>query len=237
MDWKIARRFASAWWKDRKQFSRRKLPRDCPVCGYHGTFLSVGRPSRWDARCPKCASRDRHRLMWLYFQENAIDPAHLRVLNFGPEKCLIERMRDNPDYEAADLYARIARFRLDITAIDRPDDAFDMVIAHHVLEHIDDDRTAIRELFRVTRPGGLAVLSVPQDLTRERTYENPAITDPDERFVHFAGTDHKRFYARDFGDRLAEPGYEVTPYRRDEAEEVRYGLTRGQQIYICRKPG
>lgn len=237
MDWKIARRFASAWWKDRKQFSRRKLPRDCPVCGYHGTFLSVGRPSRWDARCPKCASRDRHRLMWLYFQENAVDPSHLRVLNFGPEKCLIERMRDNPDYEAADLYARIARFRLDITAIDRPDDCFDMVIAHHVLEHIDDDRTAIRELFRVTRPGGLAVISVPQDLTRARTYENPAITDPDERFVHFAGTDHKRFYARDFGDRLAEPGYEVTPYRRDEAEEVRYGLTRGQQIYICRKPG
>ena len=106
-----------------------------------------------------------------------------------------------------------------------------------VLEHIDDDRKGIRELFRVTRPGGFAMISVPQNMARERTYENPAITDLDERFVHFGATDHKRYYARDFGDRLAEPGYEVSPYRRDEPEEVRYGLNRGEQIYICRKPG
>ena len=237
MDWKITRRFIEAWWKDSKQFSRRKIPRDCPVCGYHGTFLSVGRPSRWDVRCPKCASRNRHRLMWLYFQEAEIDPSTMRILNFGPEKCMIERMRDNPNYETADLHAKIARFRLDITDIDRPDDYFDMVIAHHVLEHVDDDRKAMRELCRVTRPGGIAAISVPLDLTRERTYENPAITDLDERFVHFGGTDHKRYYARDFGDRLAEAGFEVTPYRRDEPDEVRYSLTRGQQIYICHKPG
>jgi len=161
----------------------------------------------------------------------------MRVLNFGPEKCMIERMRDNPHYETADLKAPIARFRLDITNIDRPDEYFDMVIAHHVLEHVDEDSRALRELYRVTRPGGMGVISVPLDLSRDITYENPEITDPDERFLHFGGEDHKRYYARDFDALLAEPGFEVIPYRCNEPDEIRYSLTRGQQIYICRKPG
>ena len=53
---KIFSRMLQGWWKDRAQFSRKKIARDCPICGYHGTFLSVGRPSRWDTRCPNCGS-------------------------------------------------------------------------------------------------------------------------------------------------------------------------------------
>ena len=232
---KVMSRMVQAWWKDRAQFSRRKIPRECPICLYHGTFISVGRPSRWDTRCPRCGSRERHRLMQLYMNEHGISLGDKKILHFGPEKWLMERMSDNPGYEPADLYAKIARFRLDITAIDRPDNFFDVVIAHHVLEHVDEDRKAMRELYRVLRPGGIGFFSVPINLSRDETYENPAITDPDERFVHFGGTDHRRFYGRDFADRLREAGFEVETYRRAPDEEVRFGLLRDECIYIARK--
>lgn len=232
---KIFSRLLQAWWKDRGQFSRRKIARDCPICGYHGTFISVGRPSRWDVRCPNCGSRERHRLMQLYMNDHGIDLSDKKVLQFGPEKWLMEKLKDNPLFEPADLYAKIARYRLDITKIDRPDNYFDVIIAHHVLEHIDDDRQAMRELFRVLKPGGIGFLSVPINLSREETYENPAITNPDERFVHFGGTDHKRFYGRDFAKRLEEAGFSVESYRRTPEEEVKWSLLRDECIYIVRK--
>lgn len=86
-----------------------------------------------------------------------------------------------------------------------PDANYDVVIAHHVLEHVDDDRRAMRELFRLLKPGGLAVLSVPINASREQTYENSAIS-PEHRVAYFGGADHKRYYWWDFADRLTEVG-------------------------------
>ncbi len=145
-------------------------------------------------------------------------------------------MKNNPDYEPADLYAPIAKFRLDITRIDRPDeDSFDVVIANHVFEHVDDDKAAMREMFRVLKPGGHGFFSVPINLSREETYENAAITDPDERFAHFGGTDHKRYYGRDFAAKLEAAGFKVETYRRKPEEEVKWGLLRDECIFIARK--
>lgn len=233
---KIFSRLLQGWWKDRGQFSRKKIRRTCPVCGYHGIFLSVGRPSRWDSRCPNCGSRERHRLLQLYLTEHGIDLTTKKILQFGPEKWLMRAMKSNPDYEPADLYAKIAKFRLDITKIDRPDNFFDVVIANHVFEHIDDDRPAMTEMFRVLKPGGYGFFSVPINLSRDETYENPAITDPDERFVHFGGTDHKRYYGRDFAKKLEAAGFtSVEIYRRKPEEEVKWGLLRDECIFVARK--
>lgn len=232
---KVFSRFVQGWWKDRGQFSRKKIKRDCPVCGYHGIFLSVGRPSRWDTRCPNCGSRERHRLMQLYLLDHNIDLTTKKILQFGPEKWLIRAMKNTPDYEPADLYAKIAKYRLDITKIDRPDNFFDVVVAHHVFEHVDDDKAAMHEMFRVLKPGGYGFFSVPINLSREATYENPAITDLDERFAHFGGTDHKRYYGRDFATKLEAAGFKVEIYRRKPEEEVKWGLLRDECIYIGRK--
>ena len=231
---KILSRRLQAWVKDPGQFSRRKLPRSCPVCGYEGVFLSVGRPSKWDVRCPNCASRGRHRLMQLYLDRHGIELAGKRVLHFGPEKYMRRLMRANPAYVAADLYAPSADHRLDITAIDRPGASFDAVIAHHVLEHVDDDAAAMRELCRVLAPAGMAFLSVPINLTRP-TYENPAVTEPWMRFWHFNGTDHRRFYGSDFPDRLRAAGFaEVETFRLTPAEEVAYGIDPTDCLFIAR---
>lgn len=231
---KIRSRLLQAWWKDPKQFSRKKLPRTCPVCGYEGIFLSVGRPSRWDVRCPNCASRPRHRLMQLYLDKHNIDLTKMSILQFGPEKWLMTAMRNNPAYEPADLYAKIARFRLDITEIDRPDNHFDAIVAHHVLEHIDDDRKAMAELARVLKPGGIGFLSVPLNMTRD-TYENPAITEPWERFWHFGGTDHKRYYGMDLANRLEESGFKVETFRTDQETEIKHALDPCDVLFVVTK--
>ena len=231
-----ARRLAAAWLDDRRQFGGGRLKRTCPICGYRGMFVSVGHPGRWDARCLNCGSRERHRLLHLWIVENGGDRlAGKRILHFAPEKAFMRRMRGNPAYETADLMQVGVTHRLDITDTKLPDAVYDVVMANHVLEHIPDDRAAMRELFRVLKPGGIAVLTAPINATRAGTYENPNIVSHSERWAHFSAHDHVRYYGLDFADRLGGVGFQVETFRVSPAEEVAYGLLRDEWIYIARK--
>lgn len=232
-----ARRLLAAWFNDRRQFRGTRLKRTCPICDYHGVFIAVGHPARWDARCLNCGARERHRLQHLWVIEGGGDKlAGQRILHFAPEKAVMRRMRGNPLYETADLMQKGVTHSVDITDVALPGATYDIVMANHVLEHIQDDRRAMRELFRLLKPGGLALLSVPINATRQATYENPAIVSPDGRWAHFSAHDHVRYYGLDFAGRLAEAGFQVETFRVSPEEEVRYGLLRDEWIYIARKP-
>jgi len=113
---------------------------------------------------------------------------------------------------------------------------YDVVIANHVLEHIDDDRLAMRELFRVLVPGGIALLTVPINPTRTETYEDKSITDPVEREAHFNAPDNHRFYGLDFAHRLHEAGFDVDTFRMTPPLEVIYGLLPMEWLYIATRP-
>jgi SAM-dependent methyltransferase len=231
------RRLAGAWLHDRSQFREVRLPRTCPICGYHGVFISVGHPPRWDARCLNCGSRERHRLTHLWVTEGGGDRlAGKRILHFAPEKVVIRQMRGNPLYETADLRQPGVTHTVDITGVALPDASYDVVMAHHVLEHIQDDRKAMREIFRLLTPGGVALLSAPINATRQQTYENPSVTTPEARHAHFSQSDHVRYYGLDFADRLAEAGFAVEIFRLPPDQEVTYGLLRDEWITIARKP-
>jgi len=237
-NWTIVRRLIGAWTSDCRQFSRARISRLCPICGYHGVFISVGHPSRWDARCPGCGSRERHRLTHLWVIEGGGNKLRgKRILHFAPEKAVMRLMRGNPLYETADLYQSGVTHRVDITRVPLADASYDVVIAHHVLEHIDDDRQAMSELLRLLRPGGVALLTVPINASRRQTYENPAITMPEERFVHFSGEDHKRYYGLDFADRLAATGFKVDTFRLRPEQEATYSLLRDEWLTLAWKPG
>jgi SAM-dependent methyltransferase len=215
-----------------RQFSWKWLARTCPVCGYFGMFVGVGKPPRWDARCPQCGSRKRHRLTQLWIEEDGGN----KLARKAPEKAIVRQMRNNPLYETADLHQRGVMHRVDITQVPLPDASYDLVIAHHVLEHVDTDRQAMRELFRLLKPGGLAVLSVPINATRQLTHETPLATTPEQRFAHFSGVDHKRSYGLDFADRLVGAGFRVATFRVSPENEVRYGLLRDEWLTIGTKP-
>lgn len=200
-------------------------------------FISVGHPGRWDARCLNCGSRERHRLLHLWITEGGGDKlAGKRILHFAPEKAFMRRMRGNTLYETADLMQPGVTHKVDITDTKLPADTYDVVLANHVLEHIQDDRAAMRELFRLLKPGGFALLTVPINATRHATYENPAITAEPERRAHFSAHDHLRYYGLDFADRLAEAGFHVETFRVSPEDEVEYALLRDEWITIARKP-
>ena len=146
------------------------------------------------------------------------------------------RENDAAIYETADLRQKGVTHKVDITRIPLPDGSYDVVMAHHVLEHIDDDKTAVRELFRLLKPGGTGIFSVPINTSRQETYENSTITDPDQRTAHFSAPDHRRYYGLDFADRLAAAGFVVDIFRMQPEQEPKYGLLRDEWIYIAGKP-
>jgi SAM-dependent methyltransferase len=231
------RRLVSAWLRDRRQFSGSKLARLCPICGHDGVMIGVGHPPRWDARCASCGSRERHRLLWLWATKDGSNClAGKRILHFAPEKALRRALRENPGYETADLHQANVTHQVDLTHLPLSDTTYDVVIANHVLEHIDDDREAMRELFRVLHPGGIALLTTPINPTRATTYEDSSIVDPVERQAHFSAPDHRRFYGLDFADRLREAGFTVDTFRMTPAEEVIFGLLPMEWLYVATRP-
>ena len=190
--------------------------------------------------CPICLSHDRHRAAWLFLTTltDLTDGRPKRVLHFAPEPQLALRLRNLPnlDYLSADLDSPHALLRTDITAIDSPDAAFDILYCSHVLEHVHDDRKAIAEIFRVLKPGGWAIIQVPLAPT-ETTLEDPSITDPGERERLFWQRDHVRLYGSDIAHRLEEVGFDVriptvggfVPAREIE----RQGLRADERIFRC----
>jgi SAM-dependent methyltransferase len=227
----------AAWLRDRHQFAASRLPRLCPICNYEGVMIDVGHPPRWNARCACCGSRERHRLLWLWATAGGINRlTGKRILHFAPEKSLRRALSGNPGYETADLAQRGVTHQVDITRLPMPSETYDIMIANHVLEHVDNDRQAMRELFRVLKPGGVALVTVPINPSRDSSYDDAAITDPADRQAHFNAPDHRRFYGLDFTCRLSDAGFHVEIFRLTPALEVRFGLLPTEWLYVATRP-
>lgn len=216
----------------------------CPCCdGRFSRFLGTGSPPR-AAACPRCDSRERQRLLHLYLRERtSLFRDRLRVLHVAPEDCLQPVLQGlaNLDYLSADLAPGAAMATMDLMDIRFPDESFDVILCSHVLEHVPDDRRAMRELYRVLRPHGWAILQVPVDASRAATLEDPTVTSPAERARLYGQSDHVRVYGRDYAARLREAGFavQVVPFAASlpPAAARASGLDANEQIFHCGKGG
>ncbi|WP_395660203.1 methyltransferase domain-containing protein [Aestuariivirga sp.] len=213
--------------------------RTCNICGYHGWFGHTGRPPRLDARCPGCLSLERHRLLKLAIDGGQIPidvSGNDKVLHFAPEPILERMFRQIwPNYTTADLF-RKADLTLNMEAIDLPDASMKLVIASHVLEHVDD-RKAGKELYRILVPGGVLICMVPIVEGWKTTYENPDITSEDDRWLHFGQGDHVRYFGRDFRQRIERSGLKlIMEITAEGGDVIRYGLLRGEKVFVFAKP-
>lgn len=209
--------------------------RSCPICGYNGHFRTSGVRPRADAQCPRCSSLERHRLLKLLLESDHVGSLG-KTLHFAPEPCLKEALSAKSETcVTCDLFDDSVDLQINIEAADIDDAEFDTVVCCHVLEHVDDV-AAIAEVFRILKPGGLAILGVPIIEGWDETYENPAITDGTDRQIHFLQSDHVRLYGRDFRDRVRRAGFGLDEFWMGGRETVKYSLIPGERLFLARKP-
>jgi predicted SAM-dependent methyltransferase len=220
--------------------------RYCPVCERSSRkFFPFGEIERKDAQCPYCRSLERHRFVWYYFSKKTslLDGTMKRVLHFAPEKCLETRLRGaiGSNYVTADLMDTSVNVITDIMNMGFADESFDVIYCSHVLEHVIDDLAAIRELYRVLRLNGWAIILLPLSQSLDKTFEDPSITDPELRLKYFGQHDHLRLYGRDFIERLSNIFDDIKIiYVSDllfNEEAIRMGLSSEKtgEIYYCTK--
>ena len=224
--------------------------KQCPLCGcQRRKFLPYGYvTSRENALCPNCLSLERHRLLWLWLlRESDIGRGAMalpRLLHIAPEVALMRKFkkmyaREAERYVTADLESPLADMHFDVQQIPLEDESFDAIICNHIMEHVEDDRKALKELYRIMRRGGWGVILSPVDLEREKTFEDDSITDRAERTRIFGQYDHRRIYGRDYAERLREAGFEVydIDYKNElsKAEQELYALPADHLYIVCKE--
>ncbi|HID34622.1 MAG TPA: SAM-dependent methyltransferase [Anaerolineae bacterium] len=246
-------------WRAYRRWRTRGNRYTCPLCGAHLKMLwprglthpvlkqydIIGGGYRDQATCPICGSTERERLVRLFIRHRTdLLQRPARLLHVAPEPQLGRILQTAPmlDYLSADLYAEDVMVTMDITDIQYPEASFDAIICNHVLEHVPDDERAMRELHRVLKLGGWAILQVPYSERIAISVEDPAITTPEDRARAFGQEDHVRIYAKaDYLARLTRAGFRVAPLHwwEEGAEfgnpDNRYGLMPRETLFVCRK--
>ena len=219
--------------------------RYCPICNESfKKFGACGNPKRKDAFCYCCGSLERHRLVWLYLKRmtDFFDERSKLMLHVAPEACFENLFKTHlgKSYVSADMQNPRAIVKMDVTDINFANETFDVIYCSHVLEHVSDDKKALKEFYRVLKSDGWAIILVPIKPNLKRTFEDPTITAPMERLRLFGQEDHVRRYGQDFSDRLKEASFFVNIIKPadflSEKEIELMGITQAAgEIYYCTK--
>ena len=123
----------------------------CPVCS-GGEFQEFN--GRENARCARCRSMERTRLLWMILDRIGMFRPGQRVLHFAPEMPLAKRFAElsGDRYHACDIdparysssFAQVRPFDLCKDLVKLPSRSFDLIIHNHVLEHLACDVEASR---------------------------------------------------------------------------------------------
>lgn len=250
----------------RQLFKNLRYRKFCPVCehqvqsflplpaSYQENAKKYGYPYYGQAEtinveaysCPQCGASDRERIYALFLNEVVAenrDSLRINLVHFAPETQLSNRIRclGAFNYRTADLLMKGVDDCVDLMNMEQyADDSFDGFICSHVLEHIPDDRQAMRELRRILKPGGWGILMVPIMAHLEHTLEDPTATTAAERWRLFGQGDHVRLYAKkDFLYMIREAGFTVRELGINHFDADvfnRCGITLGSMLYVVGKP-
>ena len=229
----------------------------CPICeqgfdkfyefGFTNKVIEdyeiVGAGLNKNGSCPQCLSNDRERHLYLYIKEahEYLFSESIYMLHIAPEKNLYELFKSNKNinYLTGGFDMQLAMEKIDITKIPEKDNTFDFIICNHVLEHVPNDLDAIKELYRVLKKGGQAILQVPISFKNKKTFEDNDIFDPSDRLKYFGQSDHVRIYGLDYFERLESAGFSVNivdfQSTLSKTELLKYSLVPQEKIFLCKK--
>jgi SAM-dependent methyltransferase len=207
-------------------------------------LLPYGRVrSRENALAPWSMSLERHRAVWVYLTEYSnLFTSPGTMLHMAPEYCFLKRLSSKQGMKVVrgDLNSPWADIHFDVHDIPFDNDHFDVLMANHLMEHVEDDAAVFLEFYRVMKPGGWGIFQVPLDRSNPRTEEDASVTDPAERERLYWQRDHVRLYGLDYVDRLAAAGFEVEEVDMlkllGEARYREYCLGGERYLHVVRKP-
>lgn len=207
---------------------------NCNICNKNlSKFIPI---SNGDFLCPNCGSLQRNRRLWYELESEFLKP-NITILDFSPSRCLYRKLKkvNSINYLSTDLSGDfIADYQYDITNLKIKDNYLDLVICYHILEHIQDDITAMRELFRVMKSGAKALIQTP--FKDGAIYENYSITSEKERLEHFGQEDHVRVYSvLGLKERLESCGFFVE-IRNNLIAKNTFHLNKNETILVLTKP-
>ena len=198
----------------------------CPCCGirckaftqsvdYKGYAdfydISLFEKHRQDILCPVCGSLPRHRILAQWFEDHKESLNSKRILYFAPERGMITWFKNNKIRPVtADLFDPFTDLKLDIQNTGLDDDSYDVVICNHVLEHVGDYKTALKEIKRILKHDGVLICSFPMSPDVEYLDEDADITSDEDRLKRYGQSDHVRLFGMKADALIAGEGFDVT---------------------------
>jgi len=204
----------------------------CEICDAQlKSFIEL---SNKDLLCPRCASLPRTRRLFNILKEKNL--LNGKVLHFSPPLSLYKKLKQVPaiQYTSSDFENEfIADQKYDLTNIAVADTTFDLFIAYHILEHIEADKAAMKELFRITKKGGIGLIQTP--FKSGEIYEDYSVQNPTDRLSHFGQADHVRIYGvNGLVKRLKSVGFQVDILNFSEKEGNYYGYKVEETVLLVR---
>jgi SAM-dependent methyltransferase len=219
----------------------------CPIAEQEFKCFINKTETVWDSALTATnGAKNRHRLVYLFLKNKTnLFKIKSTLLHVAPEYCLLHKLRtiDTIAYIPGDKMEQGYGKQDGVAYIDLLDLKFDpgsidYILCSHVLEHIPDDVRAMKEMYKVLKPQGVAIIMVPIDETLKSTYEDFSVVSPTDREKHFGQWDHVRWYGLDIKDRLELAGFNVQIIRYGhefcDADYKRYGLCDDLIIQACR---
>lgn len=195
--------------------------------------------------CPRCGAHDRERHLLMYLEKMRLlaSMQDKSVLHFAPEKRLGRRIAAVAParYIPCDLYPNTPDMqRVDMLDMPFEDSTFDLVIANHVLEHVDDDLKALAEVHRVLKPGGHAILQTPYSAKLHHTWQDPGIDTDAARLQAYGQADHVRLFGRDIFTRFQSTGLVSRVQQHDNVlsdfDPVVFGINPKEPLFLFQRP-
>ncbi len=194
--------------------------------------------------CPFCMSNDRERLYLIFLQKYLSDTTEKKsILDFAPNKAFSSKLRESPfiNYTSTDLYRNDVDIQMDICNMKEVDDnRYDIIICSHVLEHVPDPGKALKEILRIMRTDGVAIIMVPLFWDVLNTLENNTHTTDELRLRHYGQEDHVRLFSRnDFLSLIKSAGFSVQELRTSDFDSKKIkenAIADNSVLYVCTNP-
>lgn len=205
----------------------------CNICNSKlRNFVKMGN----DRLCPRCGSIQRARRLWQILNDKFLINQQ-KILDFSPSRSIYRVMKKGDFfYVSSDLSGDfLSDTSYDIMNIDSHAESYDLIICYHILEHIDNDIMAMKELWRVLKNDRYCLVQTP--FKEGEIFEDYSITTPKEREIYFGQSDHVRIYSiNGLKNRLENVGFEVEVRNFIEKPENIYGFSERETVLICYKP-